>query len=309
TNFPNEGTCGNPSDPTSTVEDSNSLTIDFGDYNCDGARDSVIEVLVTATVQDVKLADGFIINNRMINGENGLSTATANRLLTFTRPDLNITKGVVEVGGNSSVEHDLELEPPSNGNDGTKVTTGDNRDEFDNEGIDGVDAGDTITYAIIIENTSQSSNKAHGIRLVDDLLDADDGVQFVDGSLNAWLGSGEALDFGEADLFDEDTGLTFLLDDDPLELDGVDAQGENDAGTNIIVVTYEAQLGRVASNSEQIDAMDVPYGYEHTNTAKVKEYYATEDKDGENLGPVEDDATIRVTADQPVKFLVDTSEE
>src|SRR5699024_9615860 len=49
------------------------------------------------------------------------------------------------------------------------------------------------------------------------------------------------------------------------------------------------------------------------NTATVTEYYATDKKDdenegGENLGPVEDDATIRVTAERSQKYIVSTSE-
>lgn len=273
--------------PSVSVTSSNSVRFDFGDYECAGSQESIIEILLTTTVADVALADAFIINNRLVNGENEQSVATANRLMQFTRPVLNVTKGVIGVQGDSS--NPLSLLLPA----GATVTSSTNRDDYTAD-RSGLDANDLVTYAIIIENTGLGTKGAHGVTLTDLLPSA---LEYEDGTLAAHLGDGTPLGV-VGSLFGD--GLTFTLNGQPLNLAGVGENGANTLGDNIIVVRYQVRI------SETVEAWS-----DLTNTAEVTEYSAT--PGGENIagasdGPLSADATLEVSAPAPVKSIVATSE-
>jgi len=227
--------------------------------------------------------------------------------IVLDQPDLHITKGVVETdndvvdattpafSGNATVD-DLFTEPGTTGfrSEGGTTISSDWLTTHDiNTVLDNVDAGDTVTMAIIVENTGHSG--AFDVN-INDVLPAGYGaasnMHITDGAGNALTWTGDSGANVEADLFTANG----IVIDDGAGASGLSAYDAN-SGTNILVITYDLELQTSVGPDQVL-----------TNTATVAGFSGAEGATNHVPEGISDDAVVEVADVNVVKGIVATSQ-
>lgn len=289
----------------------NSVAFDYGTFNDPTNQASTIDLLFTVTVGGTPFADGLFLTNQVretdgsTNGPIHIEDAIIQ--IKLNEPVLQVRKGVI-----STDRDDATLNPPAAGpvtftepgSTGTRWTGTISSSGLDATPIDsdisGVDAGDLVSFAIVIENTGNSRNGAFDITITDTIPL---GLTIPTGSpglnLRVTYGDGTPITFtgltngaGAAlDLF----GAGIRLDDPAGE--GVCQTYDPDNGKNIIVITYDLQ---VDSNA--------PSGTIIPNYASITNYSSVEG--GPNFVPDDkptDAANTGIASPELSKSLIGTS--
>ncbi len=270
--------------PTITTDGpNNGLIFDFGDFTAATPAEAVIEILVTATVQDALFAPELLLTNQATAfetntfGEEISSTAIAQ--FSYGEPNLNITKGVVGTDatdpettitgsiGLSGVTVPDASSPRFTGVVNSGAANGSPIDVDAN--ITAVDSGDVVTFAIVLENEGIAPNGAFNV-LVQDSLPAGFIIPTGPNGLNLSVtdGAGNTIPFTlpdetvatPADLFG--AGL-LLTDDGPLQ--GAISAFDATSGENVVVITYDLEVDGTTSPNTTL-----------TNTASIATYNAFE---------------------------------
>ncbi|TWU31969.1 SdrD B-like domain-containing protein [Novipirellula artificiosorum] len=273
--------------------DDNRLTLEFGDYDDINTSPNTIELYLSVTAQDAPTADGLFLTN-VVQGSEGTTQLESTSIddivqIEVTQPVLEISKGIIAV--NNSNASLTGSQGPSGisfaavGSTGVPFSGGAiTSDGLASGAIDanasGLDAGDRIRYAIVIENTGNSSRGAYDVTIADSLPS---GLSLVAGSLQVVNGTGATVAFTgtEADLFT--TGITL---DDPSATQGAIEQYNSTSGDNIIVLFYEAEVSST-----------IPAASTKTNTAAVTHFAGREG--GEDHTPTDLTETATVSVDRP----------
>jgi fimbrial isopeptide formation D2 family protein/uncharacterized repeat protein (TIGR01451 family) len=300
--------------PTISVGSSNELELTYGSYDDPSSQSSVIEVYFSITAKSEPTADGLFLTN-IVRAEEGTTQQTPTILdqivqIEVLQPELNITKGIVS-SDNTNAVFDAATGPAgiSFGTAGTAdpLFTGGviNSDALANQNIDanitgGVDAGDRIRYAVVLENTGNSTRGAYDVTITDSLPT---GFTLVGGSVQIVDGTGAAISYSgaESDLFD---GTGIVLDDpgatpdtgdgtDAGAIDGYDATD----GQNVVILFYDVTA----------DA-SVEAAQTYTNTAFIENYAGLEGGENHASNRPNDDADVRVQNVEVTKSIVSTSE-
>lgn len=309
---------------------SNSFSLDFGTFAAAAPEMTTIDLLFTVQVEDVPFADGLFLSNLVETVEgstnSGASTDVDLIQVQTQSPELNLKKGVVSTDTASppaeftpGTTGPVPFTPP--GTAGPAFTTPITSADLDTDPIDsdlsGIDAGDLVKFAIVVENTG--SDDAFDLIINDTLppgfvipanaTGLNLQVQSGDGTVLAFTDSaGNLITPGtEADFFftsgSNGQGIRLvdpadLMGGDPL--DGViDGQPTGAAsGSNIIVITFDLQA-----------AADIPVGSEQLDTATLENFAGinngvdwTEGVDG----PFTDDAIVMVREPIVEKILTGT---
>ncbi|MDZ7800989.1 MAG: isopeptide-forming domain-containing fimbrial protein [Trueperaceae bacterium] len=280
------------SDPTVSVHAAtNSVAFDFDSNNDAGSNPSTIDLLITLRTEDAAFSDRLLLTN-LGSARASTSDSTTQNLasdaivqVVYTRPELNVSKGVVAVT-NSQLDSQPTFPFPS-----TSITSTTNRDAFDQD-LSGVDAGDVITFAIIVENTGSGVGGARDVIVADDLPA---GLTIGDAS-NLKVRAGNDTPLATSDTLSDLFGAGLEIDD-VLAPGVVDGAPTSD-GSNIAVITYRVTLPDTVTPST-----------DYANTSTIESFAGRED--GTNLAPAlrpSDDATV--TTDEPSisKSVVATSE-
>ncbi|MEL7212135.1 MAG: isopeptide-forming domain-containing fimbrial protein [Pseudomonadota bacterium] len=275
----------------STNLQDNQIDYDFGGLTISPRAPVVLEILFTVTVQDALFAPDLFLTNQSTAFEGnvavGETDTTAIAQFNYAEPELNITKGVVAFAPNPNSDVDLGDTGPvtfnAPGTSGARFSGLINSTALENDPIDanieGIDGGDTLTFAIVVENTGRAPNGAFDVNIADSLPA---GMTLVPGSVFVTDGTGATIAF-TGDLF---AGGITLTDPPPVGglLEGAISGFDATAGDNIAIVTYDVT----------IDADAVPRET-FTNTGSVGSFAATEG--GINrvpAGGLSDDATAQV---------------
>ncbi len=302
----------------SNIPSDNQINFEFGDFTLDPRGPQTIELLFTVTVQDAIFAPDLLLTNQATGFEENSfgdvteSTAIAN--FDYAEPDLNISKGVVSTNG---ADPDTIIVDGPTGLNGVTVpdasvprftgtVTSDGLDLAPvDANIESVNAGDTVTFAVVLENTGRAPNGAFNIT-VQDTLPAGF-VEPVGGyNLSITDGTGTPISFTrpdgtpatDADFFDPAQGL-LLVDDGPLE--GAISAFDTSSGENVIVITYDLVVEDLVTPDELI-----------TNTAGIASYNAFEGNGlpfdatapvNRVVDPIEDDAFATTEAIEITKTL------
>ncbi|MEM8774333.1 MAG: isopeptide-forming domain-containing fimbrial protein [Pseudomonadota bacterium] len=283
----------------STDGPNNGLIFEFGDFTGTAAPEEVtIEILFTATVEDAIFAPELFLTNQATAFESNTAgvpvDSTAIAQFTYGEPVLNISKGVVATDANDpevAITGPIGLSGVTVPDtsvprfSGTVTSQGLNVDA----NIENIDSGDTVTFAIVLENEGIAPNGAFNVTVTDTIPT---GFEIPSSGLNLSItdGTGAPIGFTQpdgsaavpADLFT--TGL-LLNDDGPLE--GALSAFNNTSGENIVVVTYDLVVNNDADPS-------VPL----VNTAAITSFNAFEGN-GMPFDPV----------DGPVNRVVDPIED
>lgn len=252
-----------------------------------------IEVLFTVTVQDVIFGDGLLLTSQATgieantDGSGVDSTALVN--FEYTEPVMNITKGVLATDSPDGSFTDaigpagVSFAAPGSGgaaftgtinSDG--ISSGSSAVPIDSN-IEDIDAGDLVTFAIVLENTGGAPGGAFDVR-INDTLPA--GFEIPPGDLNlkATLGDGTVVPFTllGTGLFDPAGGLELT------DTAAFGAFGAFDAntGANIAVITYDLI---VSQDAEPDDTMP--------NVATLTQFAAFDNGIDRLPDDISDDAT------------------
>ncbi len=289
---------GAPPPPVPVVDTtSNSVSFDFGTFSIDPRQEIQIEILFTVSVEDAVFADGLLLTNQATTneqntGDEAVST-TAITQFVFAQPELNITKGVVAIDStNPNGSIDGSIGPVGFGQPGDAGPRANgliNSTNLDSDPVDAnlsdVDAGDLVTFAIVIENTGSAAGGAFDVQ-IQDTLPA--GYDIPAGGLNLDVRDGTGAAVGFTDLGGGIFGSGIELDDDNANALGAIAAFDDTAGDNIIVVTYDLV---VADDTGPQDLLE--------NVASIENFTAFEDGVNRVIEPLEDNA-ITTTLDPSV---------
>ena len=136
-------------------------------------------MLFTVTVVDADFADGLFLTNQASASEanSGAMTAPTNAIVnfTFTRPDLEITKGVVATDA-AGATFSGAVGPTTFSAPGTAgarfsgtITSADLDTTPIDANLNDIDAGDRVTFAIVVENVGSGANGAFDVTILDTL--------------------------------------------------------------------------------------------------------------------------------------------
>lgn len=294
----------------------NSLRFDIGTFDDPADRSTVVDLLFTVTVQNDPFADGLFLTNqaRSHEGSTNAGDQTSDQIVQviLQEPYLQISKGAV-AGDNTNALYDpattgpTPFTAPGSSNprwSGDITSLGLAGAPIDSD-LSNVDAGDTVTFAVVIENLGSSPKGAFDI-IIEDTLPAGFSIPTTPTGLNLSITRGDRTAVGftalgpsndETDLFANGLELT-----DPSADQGVCEVYEPDSGANLIVITYDLVLDP-----------DVEPESVLTNLAQVTQY-ANED----GLGPTDnfvsdqnlyqDDATTTIASPQVAKTVTATNQ-
>ena len=289
--------------PTLSIDSaSNQLTIDFGDYDDPTSGSNTIELYLNVTAQDSPTADGLFLTN-LIRAQEGTTQLESNTLdqiiqIEVTQPVLNITKGIVGLtnpngnltgslgpAGISFAAVGSVGSPFSGGN----ITSDGLASGAINANATGLDSGDRVRFALVIENTGNSAHGAFDVALSDSLPA---GLSLVAGSLQVVDGTGSAIAFTgtEADLFT--SGITL---DDPNSTQGSLGQYNASSGDNIVILFYEAEV-----------SSSIPADSSLTNTVSLTNFAGQEGGEDHTVTDLTESATLAVAAPTVSKTLTGT---
>ncbi|MCP5150579.1 MAG: isopeptide-forming domain-containing fimbrial protein [Chromatiales bacterium] len=296
----------------------------------------VIDLLFTVTTTDEPFADGLFLTNQAQTtyGTTGNEVATATEIvqIELTQPELRLTSGVVATDAAAGI-FSADVGPAGVTFDapglagapftGAITTAGLDVTPVDADLVD-VDAGDLVTFAIVVENTGQRD--AFDL-LLRDLLPA--GFEVPTGgpglNLQAFLGDGTALTFTDqaggaiaaADVASyffgnvagagDNGGIRLVDPADGAGTGGAIAAGvnaatdtENATGSNVLVLTFDLRA---------VD--DVAPSVTATSGAELLEYAAVNagnDFTAGATGPWDDTASVTVADPEVAKTVTATSE-
>ncbi|MCD6424906.1 MAG: hypothetical protein J7L35_05330 [Anaerolineales bacterium] len=252
----------------------NSVIFEFGDFDDTDNLPKSIELHFTVRVTDEQFGDGLRMRNSVLqqdsNSPGVTSTSNNNVDLTLTEPVLVGDKSVVSTD-HAGIDPDPTIEAPiifldpgdtvnPPWNTGSPINSTYLDANSLNSGIDGIDGGDLVKFALIIENTGSGINGAYDIALRDHLPPG----YLLPGSglggfnLQIYRGDGLALDDGTGsgleflgsnnnatDFFDNGIRLRDPEDNpafapgDPEYGQGLCQAHEAASGKNVIILTYD----------------------------------------------------------------------
>lgn len=301
----------------------NTYTFDFGSFDSTQTGEVTIELVFTVPSEEVFIADGLLLTNQTLATYNDTITTPvtfdAITQIGIAAPDIELTKSVVAVDRADLVDpeslygfSDAGTAPSGSAPFNTAVTTALlNGDAIDSD-LTGIDAGDTVRFAIVLHNTGALD--AHDL-VISDLLPA--GYDAPAGNLNLEIYNGAGVELTttsanpEVDLFGAGIDIVDPAGSAPigalgagfetmLTLDTMD-DVENITGSNIIIITYDL-----------VASADIQAATAQTNTARLEEYALLEGgldlTNGSALPQWEDDATTVANTPEVAKFFVNSSE-
>lgn len=319
----------NPVTISSHLND-NSVKFEFGSYDDPANLPKTIDLLFTVRVTTEKFGDGLKMRNSVLqqdaNSPGSVSTTNNFIDLTLTEPILVGEKTVVSTD-HVGVEPNPPVAPPvifeipgGSGIPWNSGTTPINSDYLDanplGSGIGGIDGGDMVKFAIVIENTGSGINGAFDITLKDVLPDGYifPGIGLGGFNLQAHRGDGKALDDGTGsgfeflgpngnatDFFGNGIRLRDPADNpafapsDPEYGQGLCQLHEATSGKNVIIVTYDLMVDP-----------DIAPGAMLQNEGQVTSYSGSEGGDPYIPEPITDTADSEIGNPTLLKELVGT---
>ncbi|HVW56608.1 MAG TPA: isopeptide-forming domain-containing fimbrial protein [Rhizobiaceae bacterium] len=252
----------------------NAIILNFADFNEAASQGGTIDLLYTVTATDAPFADGLLLVNQAIVQTGNSTEEVANEQefsneVILHQPDLSLTKGAVATDANGAVDNSFGFDPTETGpskisfdlnTPGFTVTSPLTSDDLAanpiSSDLSGYDAGDTVKFAIVVDNTGHQD--AFDV-LIHDQLPSNFAIGPGGLALDIRYGDGTQITDYSGDLF----GAGILIGDGA-GTGSIAADGAND-GHNIIIVTYNL-----------VATADVAPGTTVNNSAELVSYAAIE---------------------------------
>ena len=261
--------------PTLNVDGpNNGVEFIFNNLSVDPRQAVALEVLFTVTVEDAIFADDLLLTNQATafesNSFGGEVQSTAIAQFVYAEPVLEITKGVIATDSPDPATTFTDPVGPVAftvpGSAGPRWAGTINSDGLDATPVDSdifnVDAGDLVSFAIVVENVGRGPNGAFNV-VIEDTLPP--GFSIPPGgaglNLNVTDGTGTRIIPFTGDLFT--TGIE-LEDRNPTN-EGSLSSFDPTAGDNIVVITYDLVVDQSVTSNDFIQ-----------NTATLSNYTAFE---------------------------------
>jgi uncharacterized repeat protein (TIGR01451 family)/fimbrial isopeptide formation D2 family protein len=303
---------GGPAPTVSSDVTANSVQFLYGDFALYPAAASTADILFTVSVSNDPFADGLLLTNQARsqtrNAVGALQTADAIVQITLDQPVLAMTKGVVATDAPhatftpATVGPVVFSVPPGAGCaawTGGNITSADLSANPIDSNLSGVDAGDYVRFAIAVQNTGHARAFEVAIR---DVLPT--GFAVPAGGLDMCVANGAGQSIattkigGGGGLFDQGIRLDDGTDGNSGSLAPETAGGvENATGTNVAVVTFTLQVAVAAVPGSTI-----------TNTGSLLDYTNANGSAGHLASPLNDDATVQLTAPTASKSMPTTDQ-
>ncbi|MEQ8661916.1 MAG: hypothetical protein RLW62_13960, partial [Gammaproteobacteria bacterium] len=301
---------GAPNDPPGIITDAqnNTVVFDFGTFDAaPPAGTVVVDVLFTVTLLDKPFGDGLFLTNQAVSQFGDTAGAIVSNTeivqIALNQPALTLSKGVV-ASDNPAAVFDAAVGPvtfnapgAANPFSGVIASAALASTPVDANISGGVDAGDIVTFALVIENSGGAG--AFDV-LLRDTLPA--GFQVPGGGLNLQVRTGDAagtpVGFSTvgAGLFSAVAGEGIRIDDDG---DGILAARDGAPGSNVLVVTYELEAVAGVGPTTL-----------HENAALIEAFAAreggTDFTDGFDSDDYADSASVVTAAPGVVKTLLES---
>ncbi|KSV72132.1 hypothetical protein N185_23410 [Sinorhizobium sp. GW3] len=258
-----------------TLGGNNAIRLFFDNFDETASRGGIIDILYTVVATDQPFADGLLLVNQAVvqTGDSQSSLVLEQDFINsiiLRQPILSLTKGVVATNATGAVDNSLAFNPSTVGPSkltftvGTPgftttspLTTADLTAAPIVSDLAGIDAGDTVKFAIVIQNTG--GQDAFDLLIRDQLPP---GFTIPPGAalqLDVRYGDGTAVGSFTGDLFGAGLSIT-----DGNGIGSIAGDGAND-GRNIIIITYQLVA---------IDSIDP--GITVQNAAELVSYAAIE---------------------------------
>lgn len=282
----------------------NSLTFNYGSNIIPGGQlATVADILFTVRASDLPFADGLFLTSQAqsVQGDTEAQNAVSSEIvqLILNEPNLTLTKGVVSTDRASAVFSPTTLGPVTfQSPSGTcpsfsgTITSTNLATAPIGSSVSGIDAGDQVKYAMVVENKGGSPSGAFDVELKD-VLPTGMSASSTGIHLCAMRGDGVAIPF---------TDLGGGLFGSGIKLNNVSStQGSintysTTTGQNIAVITYD-----LTSNGNTLP------GSSTTNTATLFNYAG--DENGPDFTAIDQTASVNVTMKIPTisKTILGTS--
>jgi fimbrial isopeptide formation D2 family protein/uncharacterized repeat protein (TIGR01451 family) len=286
---------------------SNSLRFAYPDFKDPANAASTIDLLFTVRASDRPFADGLFLASqaRAVEGSTNAGAVVQDKLaqLQLTEPALKIKKGVVATD-NAAGTFSLAAvgpvafsAPGSAGYRGAAaITSAGLASRPIDSNLTRMDAGDLVTFAVVVENTGTGLRGAFDVRLRDTLPA---GFSVPAGGLNLRVTDGAGTDLAYtnlgAGLFDPAGGIEL---DDPGTGVGSLAAYAATGGRNLAVLTYDLQADGAVTPGQVL-----------TNTATLTRYATSEGGPDFTATDPTDAATATVAAPRVAKAITATDQE
>jgi large repetitive protein len=298
----------------STDPVSNRVSFDYGDFDRDPSVASTIDLLFTVTASSTPFADGLFLTNQVRRSQDSTNAGTFTNdaivQIVLGQPYLVLSKGIVSTDNPVDIYNPTTIGPVSFTAPGTAGYRGSATIHSTNletlpiqSNVRNVDAGDIVTFAIVVENTGTSRRGAFDVQLRD-TLPAGFAIPTGGLNLNVSDGTGAAMTFTAAGtgLFDaaggiriNDPGATAAAGDGS-DAGALDAYDPTD-GRNILIVTYDLQLQSTVLASQTIP-----------NTATLTNYASVEGGADFTTNDLNDAANTTIAAPVVTKTITSTNQ-
>jgi len=274
-------------------------------------QQTTVDVLFTVTVTADPFADGLFLTNQ-VRGQENNTTATASNSDSIVQfqigePVLAIRKGVVATNSGtatfSATAAPVAFNAP--GTAGARFAGTINATNIGttpiNSNLTNAQAGDRVTFALIVQNTGTSSDGAFDV-LVRDTLPV--GFIVPVSGLNLRITNGAGTVFTATDLGGSAISGLFgngLRIDDPGAGTGSIAPTNPTSGADILIITYDLEAAKTT------DANTVNAGQTLTNTMTLTNFASQEGGPNFIATPLTDPASVTILNPSVAKTLVSTS--
>lgn len=286
----------------------NLLTFEYGDFDDPGSTSSKIDLLFTLNAADDPFADGLLLTNQIRSNEGSTNTTSqvADSIIQFelTQPDILITKGVVASNAENPIYDQVPVASTTfTGPGGSCQRFSGTINSTDlaaipiNSNIDDIDAGDLVTFVIVLENQGSGVNGAFDIQFSDDLPT---GFQVPSGGPNVCITDGQGNPLPNTPVNIADTNPLFengieLID--PSTIQGALTEFDPTSGANLAIITYDLEVSTVVEPDQVIE-----------NIADVFNYAGADNGDNHMVQPRTDDATSTILSPSIIKSFVSTNQ-
>lgn len=282
----------------------NSLAFTYAAFDDPANQPTTIDILFTVTATNTPFADGLFLTNqaRVQEGSTnaGVTIVDAIVQIILNEPSLTVTKGAVTSSNTADVYAPTTVGPVaftvpgSAGNRfaGTISSNGLAATPI-NSNVSALDAGDIVTFAIVVENIGNGPDGAFDV-VIRDTLPA--GLTVPAGGLNLRVtnGAGTVLPF--TDLGGGLLGGGIQLDDPSVSQGALTAYSPT-TGTNIAVLTFDLEMAATVGASQVL-----------TNTAILANYAGTEGGPDFTGVDLTDPATVTTAPPTMTKIITGTNQ-
>lgn len=292
---------------------SNAITFDYPEVDDPANAPRVIDILFTVTASNQPFADGLFLTNQARAREGTTNSAPsildAIVQIQLNEPSLRIAKGVVASDNPARTFTPATVgpvgftAPGSSGFRGTGAITsaGLSASPIDSN-VSGIDAGDAVTFAIVVENIGNGPEGAFDVTLRD-TLPAGFVVPPTLAALNLSVTDGNGTPLAFTDLgggpFGGGGGLFgngLILTDPAVDQGALHAYSAG-SGTNIVVITYDLVLAAGVGANQAL-----------TNTATLTNYAGTEGGPDFTTVDLTDPATVTTAPSSMIKTVTATDQ-